>query len=89
MYPTDLPTPTDVRDDGPGCPSCGSQWGHPDTAHGAPGDRSLAGLLCSVALVQRLVTGSDWDHVDVVVEGDEVADLLGQALARFHGDDLT
>lgn len=67
------------------CPSCGSAEGTPGLAHGAPGDRSLAGLLCSVAQVRRLLTGDDPDLFGEVVTPEDAADLLDGALARFAG----
>jgi hypothetical protein len=90
MYPTDLPTPPDVRGSSP-CPDCGSFFGHPDLAHGVPafaadgtvGDTSLSGLLCMMGWVQRYLSGD----VEEAPEGDPeyAADIIGQALARFRG----
>lgn len=70
------------------CPTCGR--GSTDASlppHGSPDDSSLDGLLCSVLVAQRLLSG---DHEESV-EGEDpdceyVADLLGQALARFTGE---
>lgn len=66
------------------CTDCGEpvEGGIP---HGAPGDRSVAGLLCSLTVVQDLLTG---DHPEALGEPDTdyCADLIGQALARFRGE---
>lgn len=68
------------------CPSCGSREGTPGLSHGAPGDASLAGLLCSVLDVQALLSGDHPESTGEESDPDYCADLLGQALARYRGE---
>ena len=85
MYPTDLPTPTDVyRGDSHAdvCPDCGSAWHTPDgMAHGADPDTSLSGLLCTVALAARELVGLG----DEAMTPEAWGHTLALALDRFRG----
>ena len=62
------------------CPDCGRPEGVPGVPHGAPEDTSLAGLLCTVRVVAR-VLGGDPCYGDVTPG--QAGSILDSALARF------
>lgn len=90
MYPTDLPEPTDVAPpEGVAsyvhvCPDCGSAWSHPDTPHGGEGDRSLTGLLCTVAAMVAALRGEGYEDQGDGIDPDDAASILADALDRFR-----